>query len=83
MFVTFNFLRQFSPFILFKKLRYEKIKCILKLLYVINHIMSIFYNFNFLNKIDDKSGRKKSNVTNIWKWWEYTIVCQNIPVWHI
>jgi hypothetical protein len=28
----------------------EKIKCILKLLYVINHIIFAFYNFNFLIK---------------------------------
>jgi hypothetical protein len=30
----------------------KKIKCIIKLLYVINYIIFDFYNFNFFNKIN-------------------------------
>jgi hypothetical protein len=56
MFVTFDFLYQLWSFVLLKKLMLcKKIKCIIKLFYVINHIIFIFNNFNFFNKTNGKS----------------------------
>jgi hypothetical protein len=74
MFVMFDFLRQLWPFILLKRLKLWKNKYILKLLYVINHIIFDFYNFNFLNKTNGQSWCKKLNAINIWRRRKYYVI---------
>jgi hypothetical protein len=56
----------------------KKLKYILKLHYVINHIIFDFvHNFNFFNKMNDQSWCKKVKVINIGGWREY-IYCAHI-----
>jgi hypothetical protein len=45
----------------------EKIKCIIKLIYIINYIIfDFFITLNYFNKMIGQNLCKKLNVTNIW-----------------